>query len=76
MSSVILPDEPVFAQANHAAVVLVAPSLVEHARVDDVSYRNIQVIRAQLLEQLQGLVPRRLEGQGMEKQQILNQHQD
>lgn len=57
-----MPDEPVLAQAYHAAVILVAPSLVQHARVDDVSYGNIQVIRTQPLEQLQGLVPGRLVG--------------
>lgn len=43
--------EPVFAEAHHAAVVLVATSLVQHPRVDDVSDRHVQVISTQTLEQ-------------------------
>lgn len=47
---------PVLAEADHAAVVLVAAPLVQHAGVDDVSDGNIQVIGAQVLEQLQSLI--------------------
>lgn len=48
--------EPVFAEAHHAAVVLVSSSLVQHARVDDVSDRHVQVIGTQALQQPQGLI--------------------
>lgn len=50
----------VLAEAHHAAVVLVAPSLVQHAGVDDVAHWHVQVIGTQVLQQLQRLVSRRL----------------
>lgn len=58
MAIVLLPRcySPVLAEADHAAVVLIASPLIQHAGVDDVSNRNIQVIGAQMLQQVQGLV--------------------
>lgn len=50
--------KPVFAETDHAAVVLIASPRIQHAGVDNVSNRNIQVIGTQMLQQLQGLVPR------------------
>lgn len=50
--------KPVFAETDYTAVVLIASPLIQHAGVDNVSNRNIQVISAQMLQQLQGLVPR------------------
>lgn len=49
---------PVLAEADHAAVVLIAPSFIQHAGVDDMSNRDIQVVGTQVLQQLQSLVPR------------------
>lgn len=59
--------KPVLADANHAAVVLVASSLVQHAGVDDVSDGDVQVVSTQMLQQLQGLVSGGLEDQNNEK---------
>lgn len=59
--------KPVLADANHAAVVLVASSLVQHAGVDDVSDGDVQVVSTQMLQQLQGLVSSGLEDQNNEK---------
>lgn len=50
--------KPVLAEADHAAVVLIAASFIQHASVNDMSNRNIQVVGTQMLQQLQGLVPR------------------
>lgn len=36
--------KPVLAEAHHAAVVLIASLLIQHACVDDMSNRDIQVI--------------------------------
>lgn len=36
--------KPVLAEAYHAAVVLIASFLIQHAGVDDVSNRDIQVV--------------------------------
>lgn len=55
---------PVLAESNHAAVVLIPAPLVQHASVDDVSDRNVQIVSTQMLQQLQGLVPRCLTHQG------------
>lgn len=51
-------SKPVFAETDHAAVVLIASPLIQHASVDNVSNRNIQVVSTQILQQLQGLVSR------------------
>lgn len=58
MSIELLPRccKPVFAEADHAAVVLIASPLIQHAGVDDVSDWNIQVVSAQMLQQIQCLV--------------------
>lgn len=58
MSEVLFPTchKPVLAEANHAAVILITSPLVQHAGVDDVSNRNIQVVGTQMLQQVQGLV--------------------
>lgn len=60
MSMVILLwcYQPVLAGADHAAVVLVASPLIQHAGVDDMSDGNIQVVGTQMLQQVQGLVVR------------------
>ena len=49
--------KPVLAEADHAAVIFIASPFIQHAGVDDVSNRNIQVIGTETLQQLQGLIP-------------------
>ncbi len=58
MSIVLLQRcyKPVLAETDHAAVVLIASPLIQHAGVDDMSDRNIQVVGTQMLQQVQGLV--------------------
>ncbi len=51
---------PVLAEPHDAAVVLVASSVVQHACVDDVTDRDVQIISTQSLQQLQGLISGRL----------------
>lgn len=50
--------KPVLAEADHAAVILVASPLIQHAGVDDMSNRDIEVVGTQMLQQVQGLVLR------------------
>lgn len=50
--------KPVLAEADHAAVILVASPLIQHASVDDMSNRDIEVVGTQMLQQVQGLVLR------------------
>lgn len=40
---------PALAQARDAAVVLIAPALVEHAGVHDVAHGHIQVVGEEVL---------------------------
>lgn len=58
MSIVLLQRwyKPVLAEADHAAVVLIASPVIQHAGVDNMPNRNIQVIGTQMLQQVQGLV--------------------
>ncbi len=51
---------PVCAEPHDAAVVLVASSVVQHACVDDVTHRDVQIIGTQSLQQPQGLISGRL----------------
>lgn len=49
--------KPVLAEAYNAAIILIAPPLVQHAGVDNMSDGNVQVIGTQMLQQFKGLVP-------------------
>lgn len=52
---------PALVYTHHAAVVLVPSVVIEHPRMDDVSDGHFQVVGEEILQELQGLVPCRLQ---------------
>ncbi len=46
---------PVFGNSDDAAVVLVAPEVVLHARVHDVTHGDVHVVGAQVLQEIHHL---------------------
>ena len=56
-----MSDLPVLRQPGNAAVILVSAPLVLHPRDDDMSDRDVNVVAAHPLEELDHLVPGRPE---------------